>query len=498
MSLSPSSLRSRPPLHVAIPWAVLALTVLADVLFYGHRIGWTLGAYGALVALMLVLRARPWARRWSERLFVLSLVPAAALVLRTGWLAAVMLLVLVAALAVAARGGAPALASAWPTALVRLAVTAWAWAWRDWAALSRWRQRGRRNAGKAPSRHFARNWGVPLGLTLVFLLLFSAANPVIALWVKGVRDWLKDILNFCWLNPVRWLFWLLVASSAWGLLRYRTRRAGPVPPPLPPGTGPRMPMLPLARTLGLFNAVFALQNLLDVRYLLCGAELPNHMTYAQYAHRGAYPLVATALLAGAFILWAFRPGRDGEDGSIVRGLLYAWIAQNVILTAAAAWRLWLYVGEFGLTRLRVAAAVWMALVAAGLVLAGARLAWRRTNNWLVYANLAALYAALSAWALVDMDGRIAQFNVSHCRELGGPGVPIDVNYLIALGPAALPALDTVESSAPDINLRERARAARRGLERRLDPYVKDWRGLTAQRIRLAGRQKPVEPAVERE
>jgi hypothetical protein len=28
--------------------------------------------------------------------------------------------------------------------------------------------------------------------------------------------------------------------------------------------------------------------------------------------------------------------------------------------------------------------------------------------------------------------------------------------------------------------------------------VKDWRGLTAQRIRLAGRQKPVEPAVERE
>ena len=32
------------------------------------------------------------------------------------------------------------------------------------------------------------------------------------------------------------------------------------------------------------------------------------MTYAAYAHRGAYPLIVTALIAAGFVLAALRPG----------------------------------------------------------------------------------------------------------------------------------------------------------------------------------------------
>ena len=53
----------------------------------------------------------------------------------------------------------------------------------------------------------------------------------------------------------------------------------------------------------LFNALFAMQTLLDAAYLWGGAALPEGMTYAEYAHRGAYPLVATALLAGAIVIF---------------------------------------------------------------------------------------------------------------------------------------------------------------------------------------------------
>ena len=262
-------------MRFGVPWVVLGLTAAADWLFYGHPLGWTLGGYAAAVAVLLTLHARPWARRWSERLLVLALPPAAALVLRTGWLAVVMVLALVAALAVAARGGAPALAAGWPRAIARLAANAWPCAWRDWRFLAR-RSRG---AKPRPSRRLARNWGLPVCLTLAFLLLFSIANPVIALWLAEFRDWVVRLTED-WFAPLRWLFWFAAASLAWGLLRYRVRRAAPAPPPMPPRSVAAAPMLPLARTLGLFNAVFALQNLLDARYLLGGAALPNGMTYA--------------------------------------------------------------------------------------------------------------------------------------------------------------------------------------------------------------------------
>ena len=47
----------------------------------------------------------------------------------------------------------------------------------------------------------------------------------------------------------------------------------------------------ITRSLILFNALFALQTVLDLTYLWGGANLPDGMTLAEYAHRGAYLLI---------------------------------------------------------------------------------------------------------------------------------------------------------------------------------------------------------------
>lgn len=483
MTLPRRSIRSAA--SIPAPWLALGLTALADVLFYRHAAGWTLGVYPLLLALVLACRARPHARRQADALLALALVPCVALTLRTGWLAAVTLTVLVSVLAVTARGGAPASALEWPACLGRLAWRGWGRVWADGNLVTKWRRRAK-PASRQPGQ-LLRNWLAPLGMTLVFLLLFAAANPVLTLWLRRLADWLGDALEG-WVSPLRWVFWFVTVSAAWALLRHRPRPvAREEPHPAPEAA--RVPGLPLVRTLGLFNAVFLLQNSLDMRYLWLGADLPGGMTYAHYAHRGAYPLVATALLAAAFILRAFRPGRQDEPRA-AQALVHVWIAQNVFLTVSSAWRLWLYVGVYGLTRLRAAAAVWMALVAAGLVLAGVRIALRRSNDWLVHANLAALFVAVSAWSLTDIDGRIARFNVTHCRELGGPGVPIDLRYLRVLGPAALPALDELVSRLGHTPVRTQAELARRDARQRLNSRLEDWRAWTLESHRLKGSGSP--------
>ena len=45
------------------------------------------------------------------------------------------------------------------------------------------------------------------------------------------------------------------------------------------------------------------------------------MTYASYAHRGAYPLIVTALLAGGFVLLALRPNGGMEERKLIRNLI---------------------------------------------------------------------------------------------------------------------------------------------------------------------------------
>ena len=69
----------------------------------------------------------------------------------------------------------------------------------------------------------------------------------------------------------------------------------------------------MSRSLILFNALFALQTGLDLAYLWGGANLPDGMSHAEYAHRGAYPLIATALLAAGFVLIAMRPEWAGAS-----------------------------------------------------------------------------------------------------------------------------------------------------------------------------------------
>jgi hypothetical protein len=136
-----------------------------------------------------------------------------------------------------------------------------------------------------------------------------------------------------------------------------------------------------------------------------------------------------------------RPGGPAEQSRVIRPLVYLWVAQNVLLVLSSILRLDLYVQIYLLTWWRVAAFIWMVLVALGLVLIVARIALNRSNDWLIRANLIALTATLYICSLVNFAAVIADYNVSHSREAAGKGVWIDMNYLFSLGPQALPAID---------------------------------------------------------
>jgi hypothetical protein len=300
-------------------------------------------------------------------------------------------------------------------------------------------------------------WLMPAVLSTVFVALFGAANPVIEQWVFL----LNPKLIFDYVSIPRVLFWTMMLALVWPFIHLRWRRrtivstiVGDSPVPLPRPSQVSAQFLgpsSILRSLILFNLLFAAQSILDGIYLWGHVALPANLTYAAYAHRGAYPLIATALLAAAFVLVAMRPGGPAEKSRIIRPLVYLWVGQNVLLVASAILRLDLYVDIYMLTYWRIAAFIWMGLVALGLILIVARIVLDRSNQWLVGANLIALTIALYGCSLVNFDAFIADYNLSHSSEISGKGLNIDANYLLTLGPQALPALDKLIAHRPGDN-----------------------------------------------
>ncbi len=284
-----------------------------------------------------------------------------------------------------------------------------------------------------------RDWALPAALFMAFALLFVLANPLLDRWMVALAHW-QPGLEF---DASRVMFWGGAVLVFWPFLRLAAIRTSLTAPlndltvmqvqgaaewQLP---GAYVNARSVLRALVLCNALFALQGGLDLAYLWGGVALPKGLTYAAYAHRGAYPLIVTALLAGAFALVA-QPFLGGRP--VLRGLLYLWLAQNLLLVVSSILRLDLYVGAYGLTRLRFAAFVWMGLVAAGIVLMAVQLLARHSTGWLwLRAGVMAL-VTLYACTFVNVAGVVAGHNLAR------PQLAQDHGYLCRLGDGALPAI----------------------------------------------------------
>ncbi|CAN7160368.1 DUF4153 domain-containing protein [Aminobacter sp. LjRoot7] len=339
-------------------------------------------------------------------------------------------------------------------------------------------------------------WTLAIALGAVFVALFGIANPVIGYWMSLID--LRVILDF--LDIWRLAFWLGVAGIVWSFLRPRLPGWAPkwrIFTPRPAAEAHGSVDTPaglhqsifgtaaILRALVVFNIIFALQTVLDGAYLWGGVELPAGLTYAAYAHRGAYALIVTALLAAIFVLLALRPGSATSADRRVRGLVYLWSVQNFVLVISSILRLDLYVDAYSLTYWRVAAFIWMGLVAAGIILIMARIALEKSNEWLLGANMLTLSAVLYISCFVNFAAIIAQYNVSHSRAMDG-GSELDWYYLRSLGPQAIPAIDTVLNHMGDAGAVARTSLVSRHYEAdRFRELQQNWRAWSFRNLRLA-------------
>ncbi|MES2985240.1 MAG: DUF4173 domain-containing protein [Pseudomonadota bacterium] len=463
------------------------LVALGDFLFFDVPVGWTLGLFGLVLLLAVRCHSNPMGRRRATDIATLATLGLSLALIEMPTVETLVLYSFsIMTLALLPKLSRLDDARMLARSLLRYLFRGWIRLLMDGLMISHVLKRLQKRNGR--KRSFVRHWLLPCVMSGIFVLLFAKANPIITQWLDKI-EWygLMQYLSFS-----RICFATAIALSSWALIRPKFKH------PLKKAPSELKTKQPFTLTallfnersittsLLLFNGLFLVQNLMDVAFLWSGTALPEGMTYASYAHQGAYPLIATALLAAAFVLIALKPGSATEQVSVIRNLVFAWVGQNIFLVLSSIIRTVGYIEEYSLTYLRVAALIWMVLVALGLVLIIARIRLRKTNLWLINANSMAMVATLYLCCFINVGGFIAWHNVTHASEVTQHGTPLDVGYLTrSIGVEAIPALLWFEHHYPHSGKLHAVQDARQSLAAELDDSMNDWRRWNFREFRIA-------------
>lgn len=293
---------------------------------------------------------------------------------------------------------------------------------------------------------------ISLPVVFVFTLLLASADVIFA-------KYLEDFASQGFETLVAHLALTLALTWATAGLLHAT---------VQPHWGLRF-TLPAPRNLGqsviihillmLLNLLFFSFVLVQFGYLFSGAttvQALSGLTYAAYARRGFFQLVAVVTLAMPLLLaceWLLR-NSDNKSRKVFRALATFMLLMLLVMAFSAFWRLNLYQEVFGLTLARVYAAS----VELWLVLAILWFGWTslrgRSERFTVGAWVSAVLIVASLHAL-NPEALIVRVNTQRWRsrqaapeeqlgpskESSTPAHPgLDATYLLRLGADAVPAL----------------------------------------------------------
>lgn len=282
---------------------------------------------------------------------------------------------------------------------------------------------------------------IALPLVILFVVLFAAADAVFARIADDLFSLSIDLGSL----PARVAVTVLGAWLAAGLLVFVV--AGDDGGPAPGGVATRAPgrlgsgeaTTVLVVLVLLFAGFVALQG----AYLFGGQDTlaASGLTYAEYARRGFFELLAVAFVVGLLIVALEATVRRRTRAYLAAAM--GLVALTTVVLGSALLRLRLYQEAYGWTELRfyvLAAIAWLAI---GCVVAIVTLATDR-SRWLLHGMLGLSLLFGLAFNLIGPVRLVAEQNLERAvhPELVAPGgvSGVDLRYLSSLGDDVVPSL----------------------------------------------------------
>lgn len=237
---------------------------------------------------------------------------------------------------------------------------------------------------------------------------------------------------------------------------------------------PRPALAPseIAVAVTLLNVLFLVFLAVQVRYLFGGAslvEVTAGLSYAEYARRGFFELVAaTALVVPVLLVADWAAAEDRKHGRrVLRAMSILTVVLLTGVLASAAYRMRLYQVAYGMTESRLYVSVFMVWLI-GVLGALTATVLRGQRRGFAFAAIVDGLACIAVLHVLNPHALIARVNISRAAS----GAEVDGSYLRTLSADAVPTLMARLNTLPDA---ERCQVAARLKEKWSGERPGGWR-----------------------
>ncbi len=407
-------------------WLWIGTSLLSSFLFYGQGAGLNFLLY-SLVFITISFGLYPVLRQSVSGWFIALgyLLTAMSIMWHHSWLAILLYLFSFIALAGFCAYPRTSLGIALPNGLYSAGLSFWR---REWL-----NRKEKPQGSLTPAR--VMSWAVPVAITVLFLMLYIGGNPAFAALLTQTEIEVISLGR---------IIFTLVSAYLLLAIFYPTGIKALIQ------LDQRTPNLLLRRrqakkqrsfnTIGLkheyrsgwllfilLNGLLLLFNAVDTYHLWTG-KLPQGVTYSEYVHQGVNALIVSIVLAIGIVMYFFRGNLNFYYRSRQLKLVaYAWVAQNVFLVLATAYKNSLYIDAYGFTQKRLGVYVYLLMTLVGLFFTYVKVRQIKTNAFLLRYTSWAFYAILAGLTLFNWPRFITKYNLTNL-----PAEQIDFHYLSRL------------------------------------------------------------------
>lgn len=257
----------------------------------------------------------------------------------------------------------------------------------------------------------------------------------------------------------------LIPTLFFGFLLFLPVHARPVAlihdddPPTGSAKPGRFHPVTLNTFLGVVAFCYLLYLVSQLAYFFSAFEgiLPEGYTQAEYARRGFFEMSALCSINLLMVLVSIgQVRRNPEVPRLTRFLCLFILVFSLVLAACSASKMGLYIGVYGLTRLRVLTSLFMICIAVALLCVAVWILVPRFPYMQVTVLTALVVGCCTGW--MDVDTQVARYNVD--AYLSGQLETVDVGHLGSLSEGAVPQLARLlEASDPQVQKETRTTLA---------------------------------------
>lgn len=283
-----------------------------------------------------------------------------------------------------------------------------------------------------------------LPFLLVFILLLSSADIVFQRFFSSLFDLHVNGELLFRVMLIVGVTLLFIGAFTQVFMRQVAVKTNEVPVRKPLG------MTEATILLGSVGLLFLAFVLVQVRYLFGGSEqvlTTAGLTYAAYARRGFFELIAVAVITMALI-WAVKrlvALSTRQQESVFNRLTGSLIALVLVIMLSAHMRLSLYEGAYGFTLLRLLSHLFLVLLAVTFVSLFVHIWKREPEQRFALRTCISILAFFAVLNLINPDALIARQNIDRFTKTG----KLDAYYLTQLSADATPTITTLLSTGDD-------------------------------------------------